>query len=60
MAADILLKVEKKVLVLESSRTCGGAIRNYTIGDTMEYLHKKVEWLESEDIRSAWIEVGSS
>ena len=46
MAAEILLKEEKKVLVIESSPNTGGIIKNYTIGQTMEYLNKKLPWVE--------------
>lgn len=31
MAADILLKEEKKILMIEASRTVGGTIKNYPV-----------------------------
>ena len=55
MAAEILLKEGKRVVVLESSRTAGGIIKNYTIGETMKYLDQKIEWLESDEISEASI-----
>lgn len=45
MAADILLQEEKKILIIEASKKVGGTIRNYTIGDAMEYIGKHVDWI---------------
>ena len=46
--------------MLETSRSAGGIIKNYTIGETMNYLNKKVDWLEADEISDVCIELGAS
>ena len=49
------------MLVIESNNTTGGIIKNYTIGQTMEYLNKKLPWVEDlENIEKTYIETGAS
>lgn len=55
-AADILLREEKKILILESGTSSGGIIKNYTIAETMKYLQTHVDWLEeSKEAQNAYI-----
>ena len=61
MAAEILLKEEKKVLIIESSDNAGGIIKNKTIGQTMKYFNRELPCLEdSEAIEKTYIEIGAS